>query len=171
MGRRAPTLPQRIAIDQLLTQGHSNAQIAKALNLTPSQCSTQAIQDAKALLGSAASKLVEDYLNASHHAAVKGDHRPARDMLDRLHVTEPVQSDAASVGISVTVQGFTFPGLPVQVAADGSVSVARQAQTVPAPPALPVGEVPLTLDVQAERLSPVSREGVSEGPKNQEREG
>jgi hypothetical protein len=114
IGRPPLTLPDRLAIASLHARGHSEAQIAKALGVTPSDC-RDALKDARAVLEANAVALVTDYLTASDIAARRGDHRPARDMLDRLHVTEPTPVEQTTVGIAVQISGFTLPGLPVQL--------------------------------------------------------
>lgn len=113
VGRPPLTLPDRLTVHALHARGYSDAQIARALNLQPSQCRS-ALDDARAVLEASAVALVTDYLTASDIAARKGDHRPARDMLDRLHVTEPTPVETTNVGIAVQISGFTLPGLPVQ---------------------------------------------------------
>lgn len=114
VGRPPLTLPDRLTVHALHARGYSDAQIAKALQLQPAQC-REALADARALLEANAVALVTDYLTASDIAARKGDHRPARDMLDRLHVTEPTPVEQTTVGIAVQISGFTLPGLPVQL--------------------------------------------------------
>jgi hypothetical protein len=131
VGRPPITLPDRLAIASLHARGHSDAQIARALRLTPSDCRS-AREDARAVLEASAVALVTDYLTASDIAARKGDHRPARDMLDRLHVTEPTPPEQAPAGVTVQVVGFTLPGLPIQVQAGGMLTT-TEPQGAPAP--------------------------------------
>jgi hypothetical protein len=121
IGRPPLTLPDRLTVHALHARGYSDAQIAKALQLQPAQC-REALADARALLEANAVALVTDYLTASDLAARKGDHRPARDMLDRLHVTEPTPVETTNVGIAVQISGFTLPGLPVQVDTTGALA-------------------------------------------------
>lgn len=114
VGRPPITLPDRLTIRTLHDRGYSDAAIARALKLSPAQC-REALQDARAVLEANAMALVTDYLTASDLAARKGDHRPARDMLDRLGVTDATKGaqQTTNVGVQVHVSGFTFPGLPV----------------------------------------------------------
>jgi hypothetical protein len=135
MPRPPTTLPERLAIARLYAQGHSEAQIAKALGVTPAAC-RESLRDARAVLEAHAVSFAADYATASGIAATKGDHRPARDMLDRLKVTEPTPTEQTTVGIAVQISGFTLPGLPVQVTSTGHL-----AQGAPAP-ALDVPLVP-----------------------------
>jgi hypothetical protein len=135
IGRPPLTLPDRLTVHALHARGYSDAQIARALNLQPSQCRS-ALDDARAVLEASAVALVTDYLTASDIAARKGDHRPARDMLDRLHVTEPTPVETTNVGIAVQISGFTLPGLPVQLTNSQLPQGApSQAIDVVAPPA------------------------------------
>lgn len=114
VGRPPITLPDRLTIRTLHDRGYSDAQIARALAITPSQC-REALADARAVLEANALALVTDALTASDIAARKGDHRPARDLLDRLGVTDATKGtqQTTNVGVQVHVSGFTFPGLPV----------------------------------------------------------
>lgn len=138
MARPPTPLADRLSIATLHDRGYSDAQIAHALGLTPAQC-RESRQDARAVLEASAVALAGDYLTASDIAARKGDHRPARDMLDRLHVTEPTPQAQTNVGIAVSLSGFTLPGLPVAVTSTGELtqgapSSTLDAQLVPARP-------------------------------------
>lgn len=130
-GRPPLTLPDRLTVHALHTRGYSEAQIARALDLQPSQC-RQVLADARAVLEANAMAFVTDVLTASDIAARKGDHRPARDMLDRLHVTEPTPPEQQPAGVTVQVVGFTLPGLPIQVQA-GGLLMTTEPQGAPAP--------------------------------------
>jgi hypothetical protein len=134
-GRPPLTLPDRLTIRTLHDRGFSDAQIARALKLQPSQC-RDALADARQVLEAHAVALVTDYLTASDIAARKGDHRPARDMLDRLDVTTPTPTETTNVGIAVQISGFTLPGLPVQLTAAGQLAQGAPSQAIDAP-ALP----------------------------------
>jgi lambda repressor-like predicted transcriptional regulator len=154
MAAKAPTLPQHITIAQLHKRGFSYAQIAKTVGITPDQV-RDSLTAARQLLEAFAGRFAADYIRASAKAAEKGDHRPARDMLDRLHVTEPVghTDTGTNVGIRVQVTGFTLPGLPLQVHADGAVHTGTRAAAAP----------PLTLDVastEPAHTEPTSSEAV-----------
>jgi hypothetical protein len=138
IGRPPLTLPDRLTIRTLHDRGFSDAQIARALKLSPSQC-REALADARQVLEANAVALVTDYLTASDIAARKGDHRPARDMLDRLDVTKPTPTETTNVGIAVQISGFTLPGLPVQMTSTGQLtqdapSPSHEPLTLPARP-------------------------------------
>jgi hypothetical protein len=149
VGRPPLTLPDRLTIRALHDRNFSDAQIARALNYQPSQV-REALQDARAVLEASAVALVTDYLTASDIAARKGDHRPARDMLDRLHVTEPTPVEQTTVGIAVQISGFTLPGLPVQLASNKSLLAGDEP--------LPQGAPAPALDVVATNARSTERE-------------
>lgn len=157
MARPPTDLPERLTIRALHDRGYSDAQIARALGLTPSACK-QALADARAVLEAHAVSLVTDYLTASDIAARKGDHRPARDMLDRLHVTEPTPVEQqTNVGITVQVAGFTFPGLPVPPHGPNDVP-AILGQTDTAGRLLPQGAPSPAIDVLPAHARPENQE-------------
>lgn len=107
--------PQLMAVAELLKQNISAPEISALLHLTPGQTRT-ACTDAKAYMRGAALDVAVSWHHAIHHAADKGDHKPARDWLAATKVIDPPYSQPAqaSTGTNgVTVQiGFALPGLP-----------------------------------------------------------
>lgn len=152
MPRNANTLPTRLTIAALHARGYSDAQVAKALGLTPAQC-RDALTEARAVLEASAVALAADALTASDIAARKGDARPALALLDRLKVTEPTASET-SVGIKVEITaGFRLHGLPTSHATPPAIDITPQPVA-----ALPVDDS-RTLDVHTTQTleSPESR--------------
>jgi hypothetical protein len=168
MARRDPTIPQHITIAQLAKRGFSYAQIAKAVGVSPDQV-RESLTTARQLLEAHAGKFAADYIAASHIASAKGDHRPAREMLDRLHVTDPTPplppDDPNGIrrgGVTVNI-GFAMPGVPRPGGQLVGVTVtAGAAHPVPSVRELEAPEAPIDGSVEPPTLSPVRVEVESE---------
>lgn len=107
---------ERITIAQLLAQSISVPEIAAQLRRSPERIYATCAE-AQQVLQSSALEAALDWRTASRMAAIKGDHRPAKDLLQALKVVEPEAPSGKGQGPQVVVQlGFALPGLPSPVA-------------------------------------------------------
>lgn len=111
------TTAEQITIAQLLAQHVSVPEIAAQLRRTPARIYATCAE-AKAILEGSALDAALDWREASKVAAQRGDHRPAKDLLQALKVVEAPAARTAE-GPQVVVQlGFALPGLPQPLTID-----------------------------------------------------
>lgn len=61
------------------------------------------LESASKYLATKALLVAEDWVEASKHAASKGDHRPARDLLQSIKAIEPVGDSGARAGVTIVI--------------------------------------------------------------------